>query len=126
MAARPVTRVRMMLTQSFTPRSSTLWLPSGMPASARRSTAALLSAVNSLGWLKWVFSHRGWCFFKMLTNSGVMREGSTTGTRLPMRMISTCGMARSSPRIHSRRWSDSSSGSPPDSSTSRICGVLRM
>ncbi len=36
---------------SLTPLSKTLWLPSGMPALARRSRASLTSAVSSRGWL---------------------------------------------------------------------------
>ena len=55
-----------------------------------------------------------------------MRIGSTTGTRVPMRTISTCGIARSALMISSRRAVESVSGSPPEMSTSRMAGVRRM
>ena len=42
--------------QSLMSRSSTLWLPSGMPASASLAQASRASAVISLAWLKWVFT----------------------------------------------------------------------
>ena len=42
------------LGSSLMPLSSTLWLPSWMPASASLAQAAFDSAVISLAWLKWV------------------------------------------------------------------------
>jgi hypothetical protein len=62
----------------------------------------------------------------MSQNSGVTRMGMKTGTREPMRMISTWGMARRRPRIMSSSLGASTIGSPPESSTSRICGVRSM
>ena len=61
----------------------------------------------------------------MLTSSSSMRMGSATGTRVPMRTMSTCSMARTLDTIHSSLSVDSVSGSPPEMSTSRICGVRR-
>jgi hypothetical protein len=52
--------------------------------------------------------------------------GSTTGTRVPMRMISTCGMARTAAMISSSRSVERVRGSPPEISTSRMAGVRRM
>jgi hypothetical protein len=46
----------MQRTDEFTPRKSTAWLPTGIPASTRRSHAARDSGVISLGWLKWVLT----------------------------------------------------------------------
>ena len=60
-----------------------------MPASASRSQAARASGVSSLGWLKWVLTNSGWYRFSIAHSSSSMRMGSTTGTRVPMRMIST-------------------------------------
>ena len=40
------------VSQSFTPRKRTVWLPSGMPASASIAQARCESAVSSAGWLK--------------------------------------------------------------------------
>src|SRR6476660_2461231 len=87
-----------MCTQSFTPASRTLWLPIGMPARVSLSTARDSSGVISLGWLKWRFIHSGWYFASMSHSSSSIRCGRNTGTRVPMRMISMCGMSRS-PRI---------------------------
>ena len=44
-------------------------------------------------------------------SSSVTRMGSVTGTREPMRIISTCSIRRSDERIYSSRSSDSVSGS---------------
>ena len=52
-----------------------------------------------------------------------MRCGRKTGTREPMRTISTCGISRSRLSSSSRILGASTSGSPPESSTSRTCGV---
>jgi hypothetical protein len=41
-----------------------------------------------------MFIHSGWYFSSMLVSSGVTRMGIKTGTRLPMRMISICGISR--------------------------------
>ena len=54
-----------------------------------------------------------------------MRCGRKTGTRVPMRMISMCGIARSPRRIDSSSFGASVSASPPRSSTSRTVGVRR-
>ena len=62
----------------------------------------------------------------MAHSSSSMRMGSTTGTREPMRMISTCGIARTAAMISSSRSVDRVSGSPPEMSTSRMAGVRRM
>ncbi len=48
--------------------------------------------------------------------AAVMRSGRVTGTRLPMRIISTWGMCASRPRTSPRSRSDNSSGSPPERS----------
>ncbi len=55
-----------------------------------------------------------------------MRCGQTTGMREPMRTISTCGIAVTFRSSHSSRSSESVSGSPPLSSTSRTSGLRRM
>ena len=47
-----------------------------------------------------------------------MRWGRVQGALVPMRMISTCGMARSSLRMRNISRSDKSRGSPPESRTS--------
>ena len=46
--------------------------------------------------------------------------------RVPKRMVSTWGMARSPVRMPSRRAVESKSGSPPEMRTSRMRGVRRM
>ena len=55
-----------------------------------------------------------------------MRIGRHTGTRVPMRTMSTCWIARTDDTSHSSLSVESVSGSPPEISTSRICGVRRM
>ena len=97
-----------------------------MPASASRRQARTASGVHSSGWVKWMLSHSGWCLRSILTSAGVMRWGITTGTLVPMRTNCTWGIERSSPSSQSSLSSERVSGSPPDSSTSRICGVRRM
>ncbi len=97
-----------------------------MPARARRSQAAAASGVSSFGWLKCVFSQIGWWRWSISQSSGVTRIGSVTGRRVPNRMISTWGIARSRSISHPSRSSEKTSGSPPVSSTSRIAGVARI
>ena len=117
----------MTTAQSLMPFSSTDWFPVGMPASASRSIASrAFGCWTSKGWLKWVLSQMGWYFRSMFTSSGVMRCGSTTGMRVPMRMISTCGIARRFLMTYSSRRSGTASGSPPEIRTSRISGCARM
>ena len=72
-----------------------------------------------------MFSHSGWKRPSMSHSSCVMRMGMKTGTREPMRTISMCGISRRRVRISSRILGASTSGSPPESSTSRTCGVRR-
>ncbi len=55
-----------MWTQSLTPASSTLWLPTGSPALVSLSTARETSGVISLGWLKWRLIHSGWYLLEHL------------------------------------------------------------
>ena len=55
----------MTFAQSLMPRMSTVWLPSGMPASASMAQALTESGVNSLGWLKCVFKKSGWYFLSI-------------------------------------------------------------
>ncbi len=50
----------MVSTESLIPASSTVWLPRGMPASARRAQAWVTSGVISSGWVKWMLIHSGW------------------------------------------------------------------
>ena len=50
---------------SLMPLSSTVWLPSGMPASARRAQASMVSGVSSSGWVKWIDIQSGWKRFSM-------------------------------------------------------------
>ena len=116
----------MVWTQSFTPASSTDWLPRGTPASARRAQASAASLVISFGWLKWVLSHTGWYFLSMAHSLGVIRWGHTTGVREPSRMISTWGISRRRKMMYSSISSEIISTSPPDRRTSRTVGVLRM
>jgi hypothetical protein len=91
-----------------------------MPASASMPRPFTAAGVSSSGWLKCVLIQSGWNVRSMLVSSGVIRSGRWHGTRLPIRMISRCGMARSRVRMASSRRSLSSSGSPPDMITSRI------
>jgi len=116
----------MTLAQSLTPRSNTVWLPSGMPASASIAQARVDSGVISLGWLKCVFRYSGWYLCSISQSAGVMRCGQTTGMRDPRRTISTCGISVTFCSSHSRRSSDRVSGSPPLSRTSRTSGLRRM
>ena len=88
-----------MWTQSLTPASSTLWLPTGRPALVSLSTARLTSGVISLGWLKWRLIHSGWYFSSISHSSSSIRCGRKTGTREPIRMISMCGISRRPRRI---------------------------
>ena len=55
-----------MCTQSLTPASSTLWLPTGSPALVSLSTARQTSGVISFGWLKWRLIQSGWYFCEHL------------------------------------------------------------
>ena len=81
-----------MWTQSLTPASSTLWLPTGRPAFVSLSTARETSGVISLGWLKWRLIQSGWYFSSIAQSSSSIRWGRNTGTREPIRMISTKGI----------------------------------
>ena len=114
-----------MCTQSFTPASRTLWLPIGMPARDSLSTARLTSGVISFGWLKWRFIHSGWYFASMSHSSSSTRCGRNTGTRVPIRMISMCGMSRSPRMTDSSSFGARVSPSPPEIRTSRTWGVRR-
>ena len=111
---------------SFTPRSSTAWLFTGMPHFTRRRQASAASFVTSRGWLKCVLIQMGPYFSRTAQSSGVMRCGSVTGTREPKRMISRCGISRRRFRSSSMRVVENVSGSPPEMITSRIAGVRRM
>src|SRR6185369_1826296 len=53
---------------------------------------------------------------------GARLVGEHTGTRVPMRTMSTWGIARTDDTIHSSLSVDNVSGSPPEMSTSRIAG----
>src|SRR5205823_828799 len=55
-----------------------------------------------------------------------MRSGKCDVMRLPIRMISTCGIARSRWKMYSSRRSLSIIGSPPDMITSRTSGCAAM
>ena len=55
-----------------------------------------------------------------------IRIGKTTGTREPIRITSTCGMARTAATISSSFAVAKVNGSPPEIKTSRMAGVLRM
>jgi len=116
----------MVSTLSLTPASSTVWLPSGIPASASRLHAWLTSKVSSSGWAKWMLIQSGWWRFRVWHSVDVIRWGSTTGTFVPIRISSTWGIARNLESSHSRASSGSVSGSPPESRTSRTAGVLSM
>ncbi len=117
---------RWMWTQSFTPARSTDWLPRGIPARLSLSQARASSGVISFGWLTWMFSHIGWYFASISQSSSSMRCGMKTGTREPIRMISTWGISRRPRRADSRSFGASVRPSPPEMRTSRICGVRRM
>src|SRR4026208_2603352 len=56
--------------------------------------------------------YTGWYFFTISQNSGVMRSGRCEVMRLPMRMISTGGMARSRWERDSRRRAGGGGGEP--------------
>ena len=88
-----------MWTQSLTPASSTLWLPTGRPALVSLSTARETSGVISFGWLKWRLIQSGWYFSSISHSSSSIRCGRKTGTREPIRMISMCGISRRPRRI---------------------------
>ena len=62
----------------------------------------------------------------MATSFSVTRCGRTHGTRVPMRMISMCGTARTALTIASSLRSLSISGSPPEMTTSRSSEWFRM
>ena len=112
-----------MWTQSFTPANKTDWLPNGIPARAIRSQASASSWLISLGWLMWMLIHNGWNFCSISHSSCVTRIGRKTGTREPIRTISMCGISRKRVNISSRILGARTSGSPPESNTSRTCGV---
>ena len=114
-----------MLTQSFTPASSTDWLPTGMPARVSLSTARATSGVISLAWLKCRFIQIGWYLASISHSSSSTRWGMNTGTREPMRMISMCGISRRPRMIFSNSLGARVRPSPPLISTSRTCGVRR-
>ena len=48
--------------------------------------------VSSSGWLKCVLIQSGWYLLSISHSSGVIRSGRWHGTRLPIRMISRCGI----------------------------------
>ena len=89
-----------------------------MPPSASRSQASATSGVSSRAWQKWTESQTR-CLRSTATSSGVIRCGRKLGMRVPMRRNSRCGMARSRPSSLSSTESAISSGSPPESRTSR-------
>ena len=60
MRTRPSQSAFIVAVSSFTPASSTLWLPTGMPARVSKSQARAASGVSSRGWLKCVFTQSGW------------------------------------------------------------------
>ncbi len=78
-----------MWTQSFTPARRTDWLPSGTPARASVSQARASSGVISSGWLTWMFIQTGWYLASISPSSSSIRWGRKTGTREPIRTIST-------------------------------------
>ena len=122
----PWTSSRCVWTQSLTPARSTDWLPSGIPRGDSLSQARASSGVISLGWLTWMFSQSGWYLASISHSSSSMRWGMNTGTRDPIRTISTCGISRRPRSADSSSLGASVSRSPPEISTSRICGLLRM
>ena len=73
------------------PASSTVWLPSGIPASASRVQARAVSAVSSSGWAAWMLIQSGWYRLSIFVRAGVIRWGRTTGAFVPIRISSTCG-----------------------------------
>ena len=77
----------------------------------------------SLGWLTWMFIHSGWYFCEHVAEFRGDALGMKTGTRLPMRMISMCGISRRRRSSSSSSLGARVSGSPPESSTSRTWGV---
>ena len=109
---------------SLIPRSRTDWLPIGIPASARRPQASWACGVSSAGWLKCVLTYSGWYLRSIATNSSVTRMGSTTGTRVPIRTMSTDGTDRRAERTCSRCFVLMVNGSPPETITSRTSGWL--
>src|SRR5262249_45269344 len=104
----------------------TAWFSTGMPWSTSISQAARASAVISLGWLKCVTTYRGAKQRRSRASPSSIRIGRHTGTRVPMRIISTCGISAMLASSSSNLASDNSRGSPPDTSTSRISGWDRM
>ena len=62
----------------------------------------------------------------ILIKAGVMRMGSTTGVRVPRRMISIWGIDLNDLSIRSRLASLIIKGSPPETTTSRISGCPAM
>ena len=60
---------------SFTPLSSTVWQPRGMPASASMPSAFTAAGVSSSGWLKWVLMKSGWNLLSVAQSSVVIRSG---------------------------------------------------
>ena len=109
----------MVAGSSFTPFRSTVWLPSGQPASASKASAVRVAGVSSSGWLKCTLTNTGWNFLIVSQSAGVIRSGRCEGIRVWIRTISTWEIARSLPRKYSTRRSESIRGSPPESATSR-------
>src|SRR6266545_109155 len=70
---------------SFTPLRSTVWQPSGIPASASMPSAVTAAGVSSSGWLKCVLMYSGWYLLRIAHSSGVTRSGRWQGIRLQMR-----------------------------------------
>ena len=62
----------------------------------------------------------------MLTSSGVILCGRTTGTLDPILTISTWGISLNFFIMYSRFWSEIKRASPPDSNTSLITGVFAI
>ena len=85
-------------TDEFTPRSSTVWLPTGIAgvdeplAAGARLGRQLLDVVEVR-----VDEQRVVLARAPRRSSSSMRIGHTTGSRVPIRIVSTCGIARSRP-----------------------------
>ena len=91
-----------------------------------RSRAVTACGVSSFGWLKWVITHSGANLRSVAQRARVTRIGSTTGARVARRIVSTVGTDRTIASTRSMRRVDITSGSPPDTMTSRTSGCARI
>ena len=89
----------MVSASSFTPRSSTLWFPSGIPKRARRSQHRGRLFGNLARMIEVGIDPDGRVAVEHTQQSSSQRIGSMTGSRVPIRTTSMCGTDRIFPRM---------------------------